>query len=417
MMNKVVCMFCLSLFCFACVNESNNEIHSSYSFKEIPTHCIEGGEANLFVSNSGHVFLSWVEYLNDTTDALKFSVLKEDVWSDPRTIAKGSDWFVNWADFPSIVAYTDDSKSLAAHWLQKSTSGTYDYDIRISQSQDGGVSWKPSFVPHRDSIEAEHGFVSLLPLPDNKIFASWLDGRNTKTGSHTQNNHEHNNHGHGGSMTLRCATFDKEGKLYDEFELDSRVCDCCQTSAALTDKGVIVAYRDRSDDEIRDISVVRNFNGEWTSPQVVFNDNWKISGCPVNGPDIVAKDSTVAIAWYSMADGDPEVKVSFSNNSGESFLPPIKIDNGNPLGRVDIILLSDQEAMVSWMEEVGDEALIKAIRISALSTIGDSFIVAKSASSRSSGFPRMVNKNKNIYFAWTAVDSTTKVKTAFLRIN
>ena len=36
-------------------------------------------------------------------------------------------------------------------------------------------------------------------------------------------------------------------------EIDARVCDCCQTDAAMTSEGAVLIYRDRSDDEIRDL--------------------------------------------------------------------------------------------------------------------------------------------------------------------
>ena len=62
-------------------------------------------------------------------------------------------------------------------------------------------------------------------------------------------------------MTLRAAFIDKKGNKINEWELDGRVCDCCQTTAAITNDGPVVVYRDRSDDEVRDMSIVRYVNG------------------------------------------------------------------------------------------------------------------------------------------------------------
>ena len=92
--------------------------------------------------------------------ARSYAKLENGSWSDPIIIAQGKNWFVNWADFPSIVSV--DSSFLLAHWLQKSADGTYDYDVRISRSNDGGQSWSPSIIPHKDGINAEHGFVSMV---------------------------------------------------------------------------------------------------------------------------------------------------------------------------------------------------------------------------------------------------------------
>ena len=217
-------------------------------------------------------------------------------------------------------------------------------------------------------------------------------------------------------MTLRSALFDKAGNLYEETELDNRICDCCQTSAALTDKGVIIAYRDRSEDEIRDISVVRQVNGQWTKPTKVFADNWRIAGCPVNGPAIKANGAFVAIAWYSMPKKEAEIKIAFSEDSGATFQTPIRIDNGNPLGRIAIELLSDNTALVSWLENTDENAEIRAIKVNTKGKIGNDFLVSKTDAARDSGFPVMAKTGNQIIFAWTHVDDLTHIKTAILKL-
>ena len=401
--------FVVIFMLFSC-KEKNESIIDVDSFSEISTPCKEGGEPNLFVAENGEVYLSWVEYLNDTTDALLFSTLKNESWTPAQTIATGSNWFVNWADFPSVVAHHD-GKSLAAHWLQKRAEGTYDYDVKIAQSHNGGENWEPSFIPHRDGIAAEHGFVSMLPLSDNKIFATWLDGRNTKSDKHENDDH---GHGHHGAMTLRCAEFDKEGNLSEEEELDNRICDCCQTAAVQTDQGIIVAYRDRSEKEIRDISIVRKVNGKWTAPKTVSNDNWHIAGCPVNGPSLAAKGNHVAIVWYTMSGEKPQVKVAFSSDAGANFSKPIQVDNGSPLGRVDIVMMTDGEALVSWLENNDNTASIKLVHVNKEGVAGEKITIVESNTSRKSGFPRMEKKGKQLILAWTHVEEKTKIKSAIL---
>ncbi len=426
LVKNIFYLIILTTVLIACQNRIQKKTPFNAIIEEIPTPCKQGGEPNLFATENGEMYLSWIEYQGGSSVSLLFSKLEDDQWSNPQTVASGDDWFVNWADFPSLVAYKGESASLAAHWLQKSAEGTYDYDVYISQSHDGGHQWSHSFSPHRDGVSAEHGFVSLLPLSNDRIFATWLDGRKTKEptidiesdrpgfGDYFES-HDHgsNDHGHGsGPMTLRSAVFDKNGKLYDEAELDGQVCDCCQTSAALSDKGLIVAYRDRSEDEIRDISIVRQVSGRWTKPLSIYNDNWRILGCPVNGPSIVADGNVVAIAWFSMADEQPQVKVAFSNNSGANFLPPMRVDEGDPLGRVDIILLSQSEAIVSWLEQIEDKAVIKMGKVNQQGIVGKSVTATTSNASRQSGFPVMAKRDEDIILAWTEVDSLTKVQTA-----
>ena len=409
---KLISIFLLiTFFLFSCQGKKDSPRIAFDSLKEISTPCKEGGEPNLFVAENGEVYLSWVEYQNDTTDALLFSKLENEKWTAPKTIATGSNWFVNWADFPSLVVYPD-GKSLAAHWLQKRAEGTYDYDVRIAQSHDGGMTWTPSFIPHRDSIAAEHGFVSMFPLSSEKIFATWLDGRNTKG-----EGHEDDSHGTSGAMTLRTAVFDKNGNLSEEAELDNRICDCCQTAAVQTDEGIIVAYRDRSEKEIRDISIVRKVNGKWTTPKTVSNDNWHIAGCPVNGPALDANGKHVALAWFTMSEEKPQVKMAFSNDNGANFGTPIRIDEGNPLGRVDVVMISKNEALISWLEQKEEGAAIKVVQVNEEGKVGEHITITESKSSRQSGFPRMVKNGNKVFFAWTYVGEATNVKTAIIDLN
>lgn len=374
-----------------------------------------GGEANLAVDRNGTAYLSWVEYANDSTDVLQFAFLETDSWSSDQVIATGKNWFVNWADFPSMIVHHENAQLMAAHWLQKSAEGTYDYDVRISISQNAGKDWSQSFIPHTDGISAEHGFVSMLSIPNQHFFATWLDGRNTKVDSSDVGNHDHN-HG-GGAMTLRAATFDQEGNINNEVELDSRVCDCCQTAATKTNSGIVVAYRDRSENEIRDISIVRQTGYGWSKPKVISNDNWEIAGCPVNGPAIDAIGNQVAIAWFTAADNKPKVQIIFSEDAGVTFSEPIRIDNGRPIGRVDLIMLSESTALVSWIEQNEE---VTELLFREISTNGSSSPVrniTKVADSRSSGFPRMIRSKDQIIFAWTGIDAErTRVMTGYLNI-
>ncbi|MEJ7674473.1 MAG: hypothetical protein WKF59_17695 [Chitinophagaceae bacterium] len=185
-----------------------------------------------------------------------------------------------------------------------------------------------------------------------------------------------------------------------------RVCDCCQTSAALTANGPVVVYRDRSDEELRDISIVRFVNGKWTEPKTIFPDQWKIAGCPVNGPRASAQGNNLAIAWFSSPDKKSQVNIIFSDDGGASFNKPIRIDEENAVGRVDVVMLDEKSAMVSWMEG----AVIKAARINKDGTKDSSIIIASSSESRSSGFPQMTKSDNNLIFAWTDdKDKTIKV--------
>jgi hypothetical protein len=186
--------------------------------------------------------------------------------------------------------------------------------------------------------------------------------------------------------------------------IDESVCDCCGTAAVQTKNGFITAYRDRTENEIRDIYISRFINGKWEDPTTVHDDNWEIAACPVNGPSIDAKEESVAVAWFTGANDQTKVKLAFSNDEGLTFDLPILIDNGNPLGRVDVEFIEDGSVIVSWMErnmEDRSKAYFKGKKVSDSGKVLQEFEIAMMESSRRSGFPQISSYNNSIIAAWT----------------
>lgn len=202
-------------------------------------------------------------------------------------------------------------------------------------------------------------------------------------------------------MSVRYARFDKNFKQVEESLIDARVCECCPTAAAVTSDGIIAAYRNRSDDEIRDNYVARLVNGKWTAPQAVFNDHWKIAACPVNGPSLSANGSLVAMSWFTAKNDQGQAFAAFSQDAGQTFSQPIRIDDGGTLGRVDLELLPDGSALATWIEFANQRAQFRARRIERSGTRSTPVTVAGIAGSRSSGYPRAAAANGEVVFAWT----------------
>lgn len=404
----VICLFLLVSSCTSSPQEKQTKIPTVVEQISVPAQ--EGSKVpNLFTTDQ-QLYLSWIAPENDSINSLWFSTFENGAWQNPKSIAKGSNWFVNWADFPSLAVGTDGT--FTAHWLVKRTPATYDYDVYVAQSSDQGNTWEKPFILHADGIAAEHGFVSLLAMPGHHFFATWLDGRNTKNKAL----HETHDDSAMGPMSLRAAQIDTHGNVAKEMELDEKVCDCCQTDATLTSAGMAVVYRNRSDDEIRDIYIIRNVNGQWTAPAPVHDDGWKIAGCPVNGPAIDAHDQHVAVAWFTGANEQPKVQMAFSEDAGVSFSSPIQIDHGDPIGRVDVVVMKDGSAWVSWLEGMQDGAAIIAVHIRKDGTKLTTKTIASTSSSRASGFPIMEQADNALYFAWTHTDSVSQLRTAYLAL-
>ncbi|MFQ5676077.1 MAG: exo-alpha-sialidase, partial [bacterium] len=306
----LITITCLPLWTVACRRTDAVSL-ATFSVEQISNPARPGSaEPNLAVGDDGRLYLSWIENMEDVGHALRYSV-KDENWSPPHTIASGDNWFVNWADFPSMAGFRDGT--LAAHWLQKSGKGSYAYNVMVAFSEAGDSAWSEGVVPHRDGTETEHGFVSMLPWDDSNLFAVWLDGRNFAKKADGQDGHDPP----ANEMTLRFAMINQKGQLSKEAVLDPRVCDCCPTSAVRTQSGALVVYRNRTEKEIRDIGILRYQDGHWSEPRILYEDNWEIAGCPVNGPAIAADGQRVVVAWFTWANEIARVKAVLSDDEGK----------------------------------------------------------------------------------------------------
>ena len=360
--------------------------------KEIPFLHENSNAQPSLVSGEGSLSLSWISSNEGEKSTLNFSQFKEGKWINTQTMATGSDWFVNWADFP---AHAINENLILSSYLKKSDSGTYTYDVILSLQKLSGEKVKEDFLLHTDGVKAEHGFVSIIPNHNQGFFITWLDGRNTV---------DKDLDGYHKPMTIRFAEITNKGDIIDESELDSATCDCCQTSIAITNKGPVVVYRDRSDKEVRDIYIARKINGIWEVPTPIHNDGWEINGCPVNGPKVASNSNNLAVSWFTVSNEKPIVNLSFSKSNGASFGTLIKINDDDAIGRVDVAFLNPQEVLVSYIEgdDVGTYLRIKKVSIDG--KVSAPITISKIDGGRNSGVPQLEILDNEAFIVWTVFE-------------
>lgn len=388
--STVPAALCLLGFVSAC-----GRADSGPTVQELATPAAPGAAQPFVVATpDSQVLLSWIEPDGEGSHALRVASLNGSTWSEPGTVVSRGDLFVNWADFPSVLQLP--GGDLIAHWLQRSGEGTYAYDIRIARSHDRGATWSAGTVPHQDGVEAEHGFVSLWPAGGDSVALTWLDGRNYADDD--EDAHE---------MMLLTTIMAPDGGISGEVVLDGRICDCCQTGHATARSGPVIFYRGRSAEEIRDVQVVRWTGNGWSVPFAVHDDGWQISGCPVNGPQADAAGDTVAVAWFAAPDAAaPVVQLAISHDGGESFFAPVRVDQGAPIGRVDVVMTADGP-VVSWLERSGDAAASVMLRRFSWTgaAVGDAIRLHTGSAARGSGFPRMTHAGDGIVLVWADTEA------------
>jgi hypothetical protein len=233
----------------------------------------------------------------------------------------------------------------------------------------------------------------------------WLDGRDQELNTTDPL---------GGSMALYFASFDTQWKQTAETSVDARVCECCQTAVVVTADGVLTAFRDRSPEEVRDIKVSRLENGTWTPAQSVHDDNWTIDGCPVNGPALSARGRDVAAAWFTAPNDKGRAFAAFSQDAGRTWSAPIRLDDAQSTGHVDIERLDDGSAVASWVEFADGRSRFKVRRVWPSGMRSDAVEVP--GAGRVSGYPRMTRTSEELILAWTDSESGQQLKGAVARL-
>jgi hypothetical protein len=228
--------------------------------------------------------------------------------------------------------------------------------------------------------------VALVPGGDGVVDLAWLDGGAMVDSA--------------GSMAVRGARLGADGTVVGESSIDDRTCECCQVAMARAAAGLVVVYRDRSADEVRDIAVAREIGGRWSPPAIVAADDWVWRACPVNGPAIAARADTVAVVWYTAAGGKPRVKAALSADGGTRFGPPVVIDEGNPLGRVQVVL-AEAGPVVIWLEGQGDAGRWRARRLERSGAVGAPLTIGHTRGARDAGFPRAALLGSELFVSWT----------------
>ena len=332
----------------------------------------------------GGLLLSWLEPRPDKRYALRAASRVGSRWSEPVTVAESDRFFVNWADFASITETT--TGAWVVHWLEKTAAKAYAYHVKLAMSKDRGRTWSAPVTIHSDTSATEHGFAALVPLATGSVAVAWLDGRQMT--------------GPGGAMSVRTAVLNPDRSVSAETTLDARSCECCQVSMAAARAGLVVVYRDRSDQEIRDIAIVRQNGNSWSAPLAVAEDRWLSRQCPVNGPSVAALGEAVGVAWFTAADGTAMVKVALSMDGGKTFGKPIRVDEGNPLGRIHFQLTGANRGVVTWLEAKNDQAFWRVRQIGTNGADRAIVTVGSTSRARDGGFPRSALVGNDLYVAY-----------------
>lgn len=344
----------------------------------------------------GGLVLSWIEPAG-AGHALKFAERIDGRWREPVEVARGAGWFINWIDTPSVVPI--DEHFWVAHWLARSASGgKYEYDIALAISTDGGRTWRGGLRPHTSDVPAEHGFVSIFAEADGAAGIVWLDGRDYKPAPYR-------GAPSAGRFALRFTRVHRDGRVEPDRVIDGDVCTCCQTAAAVTADGPVVAYRGRTQAEVRDNFIVKRTALGWSERQPLGAEGWTIAGCPTNGPALASNGRRLIAAWFTAAGEAPRVRAAVLSDVAQAGVSPVDVDADAPIGRVGAQWLGEDLALVSWIGAPRRGATTAPLRLAAFDASGalrQRWTLAEVAAHRDSGVPHIARDGAQLVAVWTA---------------
>ena len=352
-------------------------------------------QAHWSTAQDGSPLLSWVEAQKDGKNTLRYAIRRGSQWTEPGVIASNRRFFRQPAESPSVVSFADGS--LLAEWVEVPEGASEAEYIYVSASKDG-VKWTPPVMAHQDRSPVQHALVSMVASGDREASLVWLEALK----------------GEDEPSNLKRTIVGIDGKVVKEETLDPDVCTCCPTSIVKTARGLLVAYRDHTPQDVRDIAVIRFENGRWLPSKILNPDKWEINACPVNGASAAAKDNRIAIGWYTEAQDMPRTQLTFSGDSGATFGMPVRVSTGNSFGHVSVAMDDQGGAFISWLEEgKGADGVRLVIRQVTGAGVAGAVTLVAQGSRQSIGYPRLLRAGNETWIAW-GNSGTAKIQTARL---
>ncbi len=336
-------------------------------------------QPNWSVAPDGAAVFSWIEP-SQGGFALRYAVRHGASWSPAVTIASNRHFFHHPAEMPEVIALP--GGHWFAHWVE-SPGGDSDAEYVYVSSSTDGAHWTMPLEAHHDHSPVQHGLASMIANPDGGASIFWLEALK----------------GEDAPVSLKRTIVDAMGKEVREEVINGDVCGCCPTAVTNTPKGLLVAFRAHTKEDIRDIAVTRLENGHWSTPKIVHADNWEINACPTNAAAVASKGEHVAVSWFTGAQDMPREEMAFSNDSGSSFGKPVILSTGHAFGYTAMALDDDGGAIVSWLEQdpAGARALVR--RVSSAGVAGPIVEVAKGGK-MALGYPKLFHHGSETFIAW-----------------
>jgi hypothetical protein len=260
------------------------------------------------------------------------------------------------------------------------TAGGAATAVKLARSHDGGRTFGASVTLQSAAAHGDRGWPSLALDARGTAHALWLDHRGLAP-LHADGTASGGRAPHDGVAMARKSglyyvalqagagepgTSGREGGR--EREITNGVCYCCKTAlAARADGTLFAAWRHVYPGNVRDIalSVSPDAGRSFSPPVRVSADDWKIDGCPDDGPAVAVDDSgTAHVVWPTVTGSqEPEGAIFYaSTTDGVTFTRRFRVatlGSAKP-SHPQIAIDGSGRILVAWDE------IVKGTRVAAV---------------------------------------------------
>lgn len=269
--------------------------------------------------------------------AVSRSVDRGQSWSNPVLVTASPEATDPGGDARPKIAAGQDGE-IYVTWtrpLAKPFTGA----VRFSRSLDGGRTFSPSAVVHRDRQEITHRFDALSVTTEGRIVVAWIDKRDlaaAPTGSYR------------GAAVYFAVSEDRGATFRGDYKVADHACECCQIALAPRSDGTVVAlWRHVFAPNVRDHAMaVLHADGRAGALRRVTFEDWRIDACPHHGPSLGIGHEGVAHAlWFSAA---PPARGVFYGQVGDDARAGPTRAVGRPNAGMAGMAVSGKRVAVAW---------------------------------------------------------------------
>jgi hypothetical protein len=293
----------------------------------------------------GEVMLSWTE--KDAQGMISFCVAfsKDNgkTFSEKKTIYSGTGIgnsrmmrakVLSKKDGSFVAVFTNRGEAAAA---SSGRGGGRSSNLVYCISKDGTTWTAPQSVDSDPKQGIVRGFFDAVLMSNDEIAVAYLKDVVNST------KHE--------ERDLRLVV-SKNGVMQPEKLIDPVVCDCCPINLFVDGSGALnVIYRDNNDN-IRDMAkMVSTDNAEtFSKSQILYNDGWKIMGCPHSGAVSSTTEKGTLISWFSGAESEKGIRLA--TQDGKKLL----VIN-EPSAKNQALVSGAQASVLLWEQNKAEDGL------------------------------------------------------------